>query len=331
MLLLHVLQSGENRLSSEQGHDKFLGGKAGNFHTKGMVDMIIDSHVHFEPDILTQERMLACMDRHGIDKAALIAPACEPFYNSGSLLENTLTGMMRGALYHVNTLGRHLYGIVLDKKGNFVTVNGKYRIYEKPDNAAIAKTVEENPDRFIGWIFINPTFKEDSMAEVERWGTHPGMVGVKTHPFWYKHPVSELDRAASWCRENGRPILIHLGFRDGSGDYRRLPEKYPGLKIIYAHAGIPHFRKLWSYVRDKKDVYVDLSCIGWLDERLIREAVDFLGADKCLYGTDGPYGCQSPGEDFDYGVIKSIIESLPLSEGEKEKIFGGNFERILSD
>ena len=61
----------------------------------------------------------------------------------------------------------------------------------------------------------------------------------------------------------------------------------------------------------------------------MREAVDFLGADKCLYGTDGPYGQQGSGEDYDYGLIKGWIEALPLSDREFEKIFSENFQGII--
>ena len=292
--------------------------------------MIIDAHVHYEPEILPLPRILASMDKHGIDKAALIAAANEPFYLSGNWLENNLGKLMRNCLYRVNPLGRSLYEILLDRKGNNIVLLGKkYALYTRPDNAPVARVVSENPERFMGWIFINPAAEEDPVAEVERWSAHPGMVGIKAVPFWHMYPVSELDGAAAWCREHGYPMLLHLGCREGSGDFRRLPERYPGLKIIYAHAGIPHFRKLWSYVKDKEGAYVDLSGPGYLDKKFIGEAVAFLGADKCLYGTDGPYGEQNPGEDFDYGARKGWIETLPLSDSELERIFSGNFQSIL--
>lgn len=291
--------------------------------------MIIDSHIHLEPEIFTQERMLACMDKQGIDKALLIAAVNEPFYSSGSWFESTLLRMVRRSLYRVNTAGGYLYEMMLDNRGHFITPTGKCRIYEKPDNAPVARAINQNPGRFMGWIFVNPSVEGDPLAELEKWSDNRGMVGVKAHPFFHRYPVSELDDVALWCKERGCPILVHLGFTGGTGDYRRLPEKYPGLKVIYAHAGIPYFRKLWSFIKDKEDVYVDLSCIGWLDGVLMREAVNFLGADKCLYGTDGPYGPQQPGEDFDYGLIKGLIEALPLPESQIEKIFSKNFERLI--
>jgi predicted TIM-barrel fold metal-dependent hydrolase len=268
------------------------------------------------------------MEKHGIDKTALIASMVEPF----SLREKSkqmANGLMRSALLRARPLGLMLYQSVLVKEGYFCfsALTRKYRIYDQPDNRAVAEAIERYPDRFLGWIFINPAVDEDAVAKIEEWSANPAMVGVKAHPFWHRYDVALLDPAAAWCREHGYPLLIHLGYKGGSGDYRRLPDKYPGLKVIYAHAGIPYYRALWAYIKDKKDAYVDLSS-PYLDQKLVRMAVDFLGPDKCLYGTDGPYGEQSTGEDYDYGWIKGRIESLPLSDAEREKIFSGNFQTI---
>lgn len=288
--------------------------------------MVIDCHIHFDPRILTLDNMLACMDRHGIDKAALIATMVEPFYLD-SKVRRAATGLLRYALWRANPLGQAVYQTTIDKKGNFVLLGKKYHIYDEPDNAPVAEAVAGHPDRFVGWIFVNPTTGGDEVEEVERWCSQPGMVGVKAHPFWHRYPVRELDRVAAWCQEHGYPLLIHLGCRQGSGDYRRLPEKYPGLRVIYAHAGIPYFGRLWEYAKGMKNVYIDLSS-PYLDRKLVRKAVDFLGAEKCLYGTDGPYGHQSPGEDYDYGMIRGWVEALPVPGRDLERVFGENFLEI---
>ncbi|NPV59629.1 MAG: amidohydrolase family protein [Actinobacteria bacterium] len=285
--------------------------------------MVIDCHIHFDPEILTLDNMLACMDRHGVDKAALIATMVEPFYLDGKA-KQAASGLLRYTLMRANPLGQVAYMTTIDSKGNFVLLGKKYRIYEKPDNAPVAEAVARHPDRFVGWIFVNPAAGGDPVEEVEKWSAQPGMVGVKAHPFWHRYPVSELDRVAAWCQAHGYPLLIHLGCRGGSGDYRSLPEKYPDLKVLYAHAGIPYFAKLWSYARDMKNVFIDLSS-PYLDQELVRRAVEFLGAEKCLYGTDGPYGQQKPGEDYDYGMIKGWVERLPLRERDLERVLAENF------
>jgi predicted TIM-barrel fold metal-dependent hydrolase len=270
--------------------------------------------------------MVACMDSNGIEKAALIPTMVEPFLLTGRL-KKISNDLLRSSLVYMNPLGRFEYdAFLLDKKGYFHILNEKYRIIQEPDNQTVAEAIEAYPDRFLGWIFVNPAAK-DPMTEIEKYASKPGMIGVKAHPFWHRYPISMLDPVAGWCRDNGYPLLIHLGSMRGSGDYKRLPETYPGLKILYAHAGIPYYRKLWDYSKAKKDIYIDLSS-PYLNRRLIKMAVDALGPDRCLYGTDGPYGEQARGEDYDYGHIKGMIEGLPLSDRELQKIFSENFESI---
>lgn len=289
--------------------------------------MIIDCHMHYEPRMFPVERMLACMDRHGIDRTALVPTMVEPF-TMKNRIKRISNAFLRYTLVYCNPLGRNFYhAFLIDSKGYFHILWDKYRIIDRPDNASVAEVLERYPDRFFGWIFVNPAVDGNPLREIERWSAQPGMIGVKAHTFWHRYSVEKLDPVAAWCREHDKPLLIHLGSRGGSGDFRRLPEKYPGIKIIFAHAGIPYYRGLWSYIKDRKNLFVDLSS-PYLNRGLVRMAVDFLGAEKCLYGTDGPYGKQALGADYDYGWIKGWIESLPVSEREREMIFHVNFESV---
>ena len=124
--------------------------------------------------------------------------------------------------------------------------------------------------------------------------------------------------------KKGLPLLIHLGGKKENGDFRHLPENHPKLKIIYAHAGVPHYQKLWPYAKSKKNVYIDLSS-PYLDEPLRQTALKAMGPEKCLYGTDGPFGY--PGNDarYDHGAIMAEIDRFPVSTKEKEGILGENF------
>ncbi len=289
--------------------------------------MVIDCHMHLDPEMFTVDRMLASMDLNGIDKTALIATVVEPFYLGGSVRVNGQR-LLRNTLLRANRLGRVIYQSTVTGKGYFMLLGKKYRIYEKPDNAPVAKAVQAHPDRFFGWIFVNPAKDPDPVAEIEKWSGIPGMIGVKAHPFWHAYPVSQLESAAAWCRENGFPMLIHLGQKAGSGDYELLPRKFPGLKLLYAHAGVPYFRALWDYAKGRKDVHVDLSS-PYVDKKVSCGALDVLGAGRCLYGTDGPYGEQDPGDDYDYGDIKNRLESM-LSGPEREAVLGANFEALIA-
>ena len=43
-------------------------------------------------------------------------------------------------------------------------------------------------------------------------------------------------------------------------------------------------------IRDSPNVLVDLSQTSYVGRRMLRDVVGALGPDRCLYGTDGPYG-----------------------------------------
>jgi predicted TIM-barrel fold metal-dependent hydrolase len=51
------------------------------------------------------------------------------------------------------------------------------------------------------------------------------------------------------------------------------------------------------------------------------ELIRAFGADRILFGTDSPWS--------DQAQSLAYIRSLPLTEEEKEKILGGNAEKLL--
>ena len=122
-------------------------------------------------------------------------------------------------------------------------------------------------------------------------------------------------------------MLVHLGGDMKRGDFRFLPDKHPKLKIIYAHAAVPWYRKAWDYIKSKENVFVDISS-PYLDERVVGMAVKALGPDKCLYGSDGPYGFQDENKKYDRSIALGWIDRLDIGDVEKENILSGNFKAI---
>ena len=61
-----------------------------------------------------------------------------------------------------------------------------------------------------------------------------------------------------------------------------------------------------------------------IDGEAVRlQAVKALGAERCLYGTDGPYAHASQSK-----TLQAIVR-LPLTDGEKERILGRNFTDLI--
>jgi len=290
--------------------------------------MIVDAHYHLEVRLETVERILDQMRKHHIDRIALVPTLCDPFHLGA--VANSLSGLMRKALsgkWH--GFGLFMYNTTVTRSGKFSVLGKTYCIYEKPDNETTAQVMKAHPDKFLGWITVNPKVAP-LMPEIEKWVGKPGWVGVKAHPFWHCYPVASLDEVAGYCAGKNLPLLIHLGGNKERGDFRFLPERHPKLKIIYAHAGIPYYRELWEYIKNKENLFVDLSS-PYLDEPLRYETLKVLGARKCLYGSDGPYGFPDPADGlYDHGAILNEIMRAPISDNDKELVFNSNFKKIAN-
>jgi predicted TIM-barrel fold metal-dependent hydrolase len=164
-----------------------------------------------------------------------------------------------------------------------------------------------------------------SVEEVELYLNKPGFIGVKAHPFMHEYNIKALDPVAAMCETKGIPMIIHLSSEPDS--YKYLPENYPELKLIYAHAGLPFWKKLWNYVKNQPNVFVDTSS-DYLNPSIVKKAVESLGYRKVLYGCDGPYGMKKFNE-YDYLTKKSWVDSLQIPDNQKEYILGKNFLALI--
>jgi len=200
-------------------------------------------------------------------------------------------------------------------------------VYARPDNEAVARLVAAHPRRFLGWIFLNPRNNPAVLDDLERWRATPGMIGVKLHPHWHDYRTEILGPVLRRAEELGLPVLIHLGFRR-RGDFRAICREHPRLKVISAHAGFPFYRHLWAYRGEHPNLYVDLSS-PYIDERLARAAVKAMGPERCLYGTDAPYGFREADGSYDYGEIRRWVERMPVSSAMIERMLAGNFQELV--
>lgn len=288
--------------------------------------MIIDSHAHFEPRMLDLDRVVAKMDAAGVDRVALIPSMNDPLPETPEHLLAAMRALMQ------SRFGRPLAEVVhratLTREGNLRLGRRVYSIYRRPDNASVAAAVERYPSRFWGWIFLNPTAGGAVLDELERWRSVPGMIGVKLHPHWHDYRTDRLDPLLARAEELKMPVLIHLGFGK-RGDYRAIAARFPELTVIAAHAGFPFYQDLWAHARECPNLHVDLSS-PYIDERLARAAVAAMGPERCLYGTDAPYGFHEADGSYDYGEIRRWVERMPVPTAGRERIFGENFRGILA-
>jgi uncharacterized protein len=206
------------------------------------------------------------------------------------------------------------------KDGYFKLYGNSYKIFTRQTNNLVAAEIDRFPDRFLGWVAVNPLIPV-SVEDVEVYLNKPGFIGVKAHPFMHEYRIKALDPVAAICESKGIPMIIHLSSEPDS--YKYLPEIYPKLKVIYAHAGLPFWKKLWKFVKDQPNVFVDTSS-DYLNRSIVKNVVESLGYRKVLYGCDGPYGMKKFNE-YDYSVKKCLIESLQIPITKRNIFLGKTF------
>lgn len=172
---------------------------------------------------------------------------------------------------------------------------------------------------FTPFAYLDPRL-EDSPSLLEEL-IERGCKGLKLHPVCHGYVVSH-----SLCYPTievahalGLPVLIHTGWGE-YGEIRfvtKLAEDFRDLKIVIAH--LIEYKDIFTMVPSHDNVSVETSYSS--HPRRISQAVDALGSDRVIFGSDFP--CSDPG----FELFK--VKAAPLPDSVKEKILYGNALRLL--
>lgn len=286
--------------------------------------MIIDCHYHLDERLLKIGELLSRMDANGVDKVAIMAPMVEPFKEPTPFLVSVLQFLLTHK--SLRGLGKSLVAN-FDPNGDINILGKVYKIDKDPDNELVFNAVKKYPERFVGWIFVNPRGKNEPVKEFEKWKNIPGVIGIKSHSFWHHFKPVELAPVADALTKIDKPLLIHVGFGE-EGDFYSLLKEVPKLRLILAHAGFPVYKETWEKIKNNKQVYVDLSQTSYVGDKITKDVVEYLGPERCLFGTDGPFGFYASDGKFDYGFIKRRIERLFPDKGIQKRLLGENFREL---
>jgi predicted TIM-barrel fold metal-dependent hydrolase len=188
----------------------------------------------------------------------------------------------------------------------------------------ISDAVAKYPDRLIGYARLDPWFDDRCVAAlniaVRDWGCR----GVKLHPAHYTlYPFGpETVKLSRRAGELGLPILFHCGDEIMCLPYQidRLAAQCSETTIILAHiGGFFSGESALNVAERNKNILVDTSEIPFPE--MVRKAVDRLGAEKVLWGTDAP--CCDIGHE-----IKKV-ELAGLTEQQQRLLFAENYARLM--
>ena len=151
-----------------------------------------------------------------------------------------------------------------------------------------------------------------------------------------------FNRLYEYAESKNIPVLFHTGDTAFStGDLvlshpltlDRLANKREQLTVVLCHFGSPWFEDVAELIYKHPNVYADISGLitpshAYADKfmgllaKKITEAVYYAGgAAKVIFGTDYPVTTHTE--------ALALVNRLEIEEGDKEKILGGNAERVF--
>ena len=188
----------------------------------------------------------------------------------------------------------------------------------------VAEAVARFPDRLVGFARLNPNYRVEAMAAVDRAVGELGFRGVKLHPTTtLAHPAGDATvELMRRCGELGVPVLFHCG-----DDPYTTPQaievgarQAPQTAVVLGHmGGYFHVDDAIAAAERTSNLYLETSAMPYPGK--IAEAVARLGPGRVVFGSDGP-GCNPALE-----VRK--IRILGLAAADEELVLGGTAARLL--
>lgn len=184
------------------------------------------------------------------------------------------------------------------------------------------------PGRVLGYCYVNPGCRTEALEEIRRCVEEHGFIGIKLYNE-YRCTDPVVFSVVELAIELDVPILQHAGhmhyvvdeqphISDG-GHLAELGHRYPEAKLICAHiCGGGDWEWTIKSLRRAPTVFLDTSG-SVADAGVVEMAAEVLGVDRLLFGCD-----------MSMTAGMGRIRAAGLNAREKEKILGGNMERLLA-
>lgn len=193
-------------------------------------------------------------------------------------------------------------------------------------NERMRAAMRAHPGRIEGYCYVNPRYGQHALDELRRGIEDGGMAGVK---LWVATLCDDplvfpiVERAI----EYDAPILVHcwrkttgqLPYETAPENVAALAERYPEASIIMAHLG-GRAEPAVNAVAPYPNVFVDTSGTI-IAAAQVSLAVERLGAERVVFGSDAPGGC--------FATTVGKVLGAGLGEAELDAVMGGNMLRLL--
>ena len=258
---------------------------------------IIDFHTHIYPRQIAERASRNICDFYGLEKYQI--GTAESLLEKGRAAGVTRFVMLQVAIKPEQV--RHINDFALE-------------------------VIRAYPGVFYAFGALHPEM-DDPFAEMDRLRVL-GFKGIKLHPDMQRINIDDPRMYPLYedLQASGFPVLFHCG--DKTRDYsnpRRLHkvlELFPRLRCIAAPlGGWSVFDEAYACLKDTDCMVDSCSCSKFMSREEMARHIRDYGAERVLFGTDFPI--------WEHSEEVRMIESLPLTDDEKEKIFCANALGLL--
>jgi predicted TIM-barrel fold metal-dependent hydrolase len=192
-----------------------------------------------------------------------------------------------------------------------------------PDNESIAKAIKGHA-RLIGYAVVNPYGPGGGVPELDRCVQEWGMKGLKLMPLRHGYevdgevPLRAMERAARL----GVPVSIHSGAQFClPWQIADLARKFPSVPVIMDHMGFRYYVDgAINVAKTTPNIYLETALVSM--PGYVRMAVDQVGADRVIYGSDYPTGHPAS--------MLAVIKAANLKPEQEALVLGLNLARIMN-
>ncbi len=191
-------------------------------------------------------------------------------------------------------------------------------------NALLAEVIQAHPDRFLGFVRVDPYRTDQALEMIEEGIVEKGFYGIKMHPRSERFHLDDevVNPIFEAAIDLEVPVLIHGGETNYCHPllFGRIAERFPAATIIMGHMGKKEVSRGIEMAEEFSNIILETSSTG--NPKTIEKAVERVGAERVVFGTDIPF--------FDPRVEIKKIRLLDVEPKIKSLILGENMRRILN-
>ncbi len=176
---------------------------------------------------------------------------------------------------------------------------------------------------YVPGFHVHPDYVEESINEIHRMHNEGVNLIGELVPYADGWNDYSCDAFSEILDEAGQHNMLVSFHSMGEDEMDKMVQKHKDIIFVAAHPGeYDEFMRHMERFKMSENYYFDISGYGIFRYGMLRHAIDIVGADRILFGSD--YPTCNPGM-----YIGGVLMDNLLTDSEKEKIFSVNAKKLL--